>query len=111
MFRIQAPDAIPATVRVQPKGAAPGAPAIEIPVRFRHYGERELAALARVGTTDALLLAEMIVSWDGVADFDGEPVAPTERAIARLLDQLNADAPRAFLEAFKAARDAAARGN
>lgn len=110
MFRIQAPEAISAVVRVQPRAAS--AEPIDIPVRFRHYGERELHALARVpGTTDAQLLAEVILGWDGVADFDGTPVLPTERAIARLLDQLPEEAPRAFLDAFKAARDAAARGN
>lgn len=109
MIRIEAPAAIEAPVHLRTRGAE--AADVTITVRFRHYGDRELRALARTQATEPQLLAEMILGWDGVADHDDEPVPPTERAIARLLDQLDDGAAKAFITAYKAARDAAARGN
>jgi hypothetical protein len=108
MFLIEPPAAIDGgEVTLTTKAGAE----LAIGITWRHYGERELRALLRTNATDAQLLAEMIKAWSGVGDFDGTPIEPSERAIARLLDQLDEAAPKALFQAFNQARRDAARKN
>ncbi|MBI5270141.1 MAG: hypothetical protein HY856_10750 [Burkholderiales bacterium] len=111
MLQIQAPDKLP-PVEVTNLRALRAQADTSIKVTFRFYGDRELRSLAKTpGITDAQFLAQLILEWDGVCDFDGSAVPPSERAIARLLDQLEEGAASQFIAAFRTARAEAARGN
>lgn len=107
MLKIEAPKTLDGQVTVDKKDGT----SITLDVTWLHYGERELRALLRQPATEAQLINELLSGWKGVADADGALIPPSERAIARLLDQLVPESPKRFFEAYRKALDDAASGN
>ena len=109
-MKIGKPETVAASVEVLDRAGEVQTLALDV----RLLGFREQRAILRhaqsVSLSDAAFLLEYIAGFN-VDDEDGEPLALTERNMARLLDKLGESAVEKIVQACVRACDEAARGN
>jgi hypothetical protein len=89
-------------------------PGTQLKLQCQALEDRATTQVLLECTTDAQALCRMVTGWNvkraGAApDDDGLPVSPV--MMARVLDQLGPDSVKVIVQAIKAARDEAKRGN
>jgi hypothetical protein len=107
MFKLIDPTTFAGQVTLTTKAGA----SVTLDVTWRALGDHELGVRMTGDTRTTAALARLIAEWQGVADQNDQPLPPSELAIAKLLDNMDEHAPRAFFEAYAKARRDAAQGN